>query len=475
MKMAIQKMVSAILGSTVIIALILADGAISVAMACNYYASPNGGGNGSSPSSPFRISQFWAVARPGTILCLLDGEYTGSSSMIKPPRNLRGTSAGRITIKALNDGKVTIDGQHRNTPVHLDHNEYFVLEGFNAHSSNGSVINIASAHNNIVRRVAAWDAAEGNYSLVGIHGGENNLLEDVAAWGVARKIFSFSQGGNRTTVRRAWGRWEGLHAVGPKMTYSLAYNSYNVLIENSIGTWSGERMKETYTLIDVSTGAVKGTLTDYKVDQPYGIFAMDRLDGNKNANSKLLGSIAYVQARDRFGAGQAVLLHKIDSVEIANTVVYVEPGSFTGRKTYNLGTLKESAPQNLIARNLTGIGGAGAYIDSSWQRNNIVQGATVDSVPNIFNGQGNGARVCYRYKDGVLTNEPLWPWPMNRRIIEAMAQSGRSPVDVTATIEKMFGSIPGACKGGSNATGSSSSPSAAAPLPSAPTNLQANP
>jgi hypothetical protein len=52
---------------------------------------------------------------------------------------------------------------------------------------------------------------------------------------------------------------------------------------------------------------------------------------------------------------------------------------------------------------------------------------------------------------------------MNQRIIDGLVQSGRAAVDVTATVEKMFGSIPAACR----ASGSTVSPS----VPSAPLNL----
>jgi len=42
-------------------------------------------------------------------------------------------------------------------------------------------------------------------------------------------------------------------------------------------------------------------------------------------------------------------------------------------------------------------------------------------VPPALKGKGEngadiGAEVLYRYQDGVLTNEPLWPWPMEERI-----------------------------------------------------------
>src|SRR3989338_8507578 len=67
---------------------------------CTHYASPSGGGNGLSQSSPFQITNFWSVAGPGSTLCLLDGTYTGGSSMITPPSGLSGSSGNPITISA---------------------------------------------------------------------------------------------------------------------------------------------------------------------------------------------------------------------------------------------------------------------------------------------------------------------------------------------------------------------------------------
>ena len=313
------------------------------AASCTHYASPNGTGNGLSSSQPFKIANFWPLAKPGRTLCLLDGKYTGSASMIKPPQKLSGTASAPITIRALNDGKVTINGQATLYPVLLSYNNYFVLEGFNAHHGKGSVVSLSNSNHNIVRRVAAWDAADNNTNIFGIHYGNHNLLEDVAGWGIARKTFSASQGGNYTTIRRAWGRWEGSHVVGPKMTYTLAYNNYNMTCENCIGTWSGERMKQTYTLLDYYgkpwTGNGAGTYTNYNVDQPYGIFGIDGLAGNKNARTKLLGSIAYVRSNDRFAPSRAIFVHKLDSVEVADTAVYIEPGTNITKQRFSLNNL----------------------------------------------------------------------------------------------------------------------------------------
>jgi hypothetical protein len=56
---------------------------------------------------------------------------------------------------------------------------------------------------------------------------------------------------------------------------------------------------------------------------------------------------------------------------------------------------------------------------------------------NILN-TARGANLYYRYQDGNLTNQPLWPWPMNQRIIDGLVQSGRDPVDITATVVKLL-------------------------------------
>ena len=34
-----------------------------------------------------------------------------------------------------------------------------------------------------------------------------------------------------------------------------------------------------------------------------------------------------------------------------------------------------------------------------------------------------GANILYEYMNGILTNQPLWPWPMEDRI---MAETGMS-------------------------------------------------
>jgi hypothetical protein len=465
--------------TAVLLACVLSFSRTASAASCSHYAAPNGTGNGLSSSQPFKIADFWPAAKPGHTLCLLDGQYTGAASMINPPQYLSGTASGQITVRAANDGKVTINGQGKLFPVRLYRNNYFVLEGFNASNSVATVVGISESNYNIVRRVAAWDAADNNTNIFGIRG-QHNLLEDVAGWGVARKTFSSSQGGNYITIRRAWGRWEGSHVTGPKMTYTLAYNNYNMTCENCIGTWSGERMKQTYRLLGYDgkpwTGGSGGTYTNYAASSPYGIFATDGLAGNKNAQSKILGSIGYVKRNDRLNAPQVVFATQVDFVEISNTVAYIEPGAHPSKKRFVLNNLSTVA-QNLTARNLTGVGGAGSYYGSDWEKTAISEGSSLSAVSNVYSSS-IGANLCKRYENRVLTSKPLWPWPMNQRIINGLIESGRAAVDVTKTIEGMFGPIPSSCKGttglvASNTLGAISSTALA--IPSSPVDLQAAP
>ena len=433
---------------------------------CDFYASQTGGGDGKSPEKPFRVERFWQNAAPGVTLCLLDGTYTDAASMIDPPPGLNGSPGRPITIRALHDGKVFIDAQGKRLPVHLQRNDWFVIDGLNACCASGTVVGLDRSSHNVIRRIAAWDSADGNYEIFGVHYGEHNLLEDVAGWGIARKVYQSSQAGNFTTIRRAWGRWEGSHVTGPKMVYTLAYNNYGMLIENSIGTWSGEKMRESYVLMDYYgkpwVGRLEGTYNNHDVNQPYAIFGVDALKEDKRANARLFGSIAYITASDSYKPSRLVFFTNLDSVEIGDTLAYVEPGSHPQVNTFGLYGQSRglAASTNLLARNITSIGGSGAVIKPDWETRNVLEGSSLavyDSTENAFNTT-RGANLCRRYIDGVRTSEPLWPWPMNQRILDAMIQSGRQPIDVTATIEKFLGRIPQGCRAAPNEPGSTPAP-----------------
>jgi len=441
--------------------------------ACDYYAAPGGSGNGASVASPSSVSRFWPLAGPGKTLCLLDGTYSGGSDMILPPQGLSGVQGAPITVRALNDGKAFFTGSGSQVPFQLYYNDWFVVEGVNVCCSSASVVMIANSHHNIVRRVAAWDAADNNSEIFGIHAATFNLLEDVAAWGTARKVFQMSQGGDYTTIRRAWGRWERSTVVGPKMAYTLAYNNYHLICENCIGTWSGEGMPQTYVLNDYYgqpwTGPGAGTYTNYDVDQPMGIFGVDGQTGSKSTDAHLLGSLAYVLVGDRYKANQAVFVSSMDSIDIRNTAVYVAPGA--SRNPAPFGLYDFAGATSLSVSDVSAFGGSPSVIGSGWSRNDVLSGSSPSAVyaggESVFN-TSRGANLCYAYQDGSLTSQPLWPWPMNERIKQATAASGRAAVDITATVQALFGAIPPSCAGTGIAPAPTPTPPPVIPPPATP-------
>jgi hypothetical protein len=437
---------------------ILTKGGFSQTSNCSYYASPSGGGNGLSQSSPFQIANFWSVAGPGKTLCLLDGVYTGANSMIHPPDGLSGLSGNPITVKALNDGGVRINGEAARIPLNLSVVGWFVVEGVNVHNSafDAVVIINRGSHDVILRRVIAWDApVDQNYHVWSIRnaGTRNILIEDSAGFGKGRKILEYfsTSSSDNLTVRRFWGQWSQNTYPGPKHAVSGAYNAYHFLGENIIATWDATPMGNS------------------AVDQPTNVIGMDRQDGSNPSDIRYYGSIAYVRAADSLDAldfGLFGASSNIQGITIANSAAYIEPGTHTGIKPFGLDNYSGGDSARFLT-NTTEIGGASSTIGSQWVQANRVDVGTVAQAPNIWNGSGTqGARVCKQYVNGALTSNPLWPWPMDARIRAALSAAGKNPDaifggtgnSVTALMEQIFGPIPSECRTGSQ-------------LPAAPTNL----
>ena len=51
---------------------------------------------------------------------------------------------------------------------------------------------------------------------------------------------------------------------------------------------------------------------------------------------------------------------------------------------------------------------------------------TASPTPGSIFTSSPYARICKRYQEGQLTDQPLWPWPMNQRIKEAVGHIGQS-------------------------------------------------
>ena len=383
---------------------------------------------------------------------------------------LSGTQGRPITVRALHEGAVTIDGQFRRIPVRFRNNSWWVIEGINVKNGTGEVIALQMGSNdNVFRRIVAWDAAiDGNTNVVGVHGSLRNLFEDVAMFGTARKIFSGSQGGNFLTCRRCWMRWEGsTHSVGGITTVS--YNSEHYTCESCLLTYSGESMPESYT------SSFSGrSRRDYELDAAAGYQMQDGASPVGCKSVSWLGSITYIRSGDRTtlpGSGILSTFYRlIDCVTVVDSIFAIHPrnGKFSSHRGIDAAGAANVA--SVSFKNVTTLAGRENLFGDNQTRINVVASTSKDlteNIPTVFSGGANpwtgaiGAQVCKQYKDGALTATPLWPWPMNDRIRVATRAAGaysgpcpgcdggrhrRIETDVTVDIEKVFGAIPPACK-----------------------------
>jgi hypothetical protein len=417
---------------------------------CDYFVANNGSGNGLSLGSPFKFSDAWALgqsALQGKTICALDGTYQGANNMLTPTPGMSGTSTAPITVRAYNDGGVTIDGQNARLAVWLSNSSYWVIEGIDAccvevfgHPAKGDEGSVwlidTGSNNNIIRRACGWKASPNinDAMIFGIHHNSGNLVEDACGFGTARKVFDCAQSGDNCTYRRIWGRWEGSFIIGPKQTMEATYRNFNMKVENAILTWSAEKMGGQG--IDQNYGIhVGGGVTDICPQggcPPY------------NLNNNLYGSIIY-QTGNEVGAPSYNVFFSdpdVSGITLTDVVSYVPPNR--GQYALFAGQMFNGGAGTNISK-FTSIGG-GQFINGVWNVSSLVRQSTLGGI-NIWTAT-QGGNICNRYINGVRQSTPLWPWPMNDRIKSALAKAGYADqVDVTATMESIFGTIPAQCRG----------------------------
>lgn len=415
-----------VIGVAVACFVLLAIGSVARAAdaepACTHYAAQTG------PLAP--VSAFWDEASPGSTLCLLPGIYRGADAMLVPPRGLSGEAGAPITVRALTDGTVSIDGQGVRPTLSIT-GSHWRVEGVDVYGSSVCSICLEDAHHVSLRRVVAWrdpgNTADPNTMVVSVSKSSDVTIEDVGAFGNARKVVQVYRS-LRVTLRRVWARWDGRdpgHTSGNEFAVSAMYRSYDSLAENVLATSSGSR--EVW-LLATDWWETTGIDTLY--------WALDRAPND--TRYRLLGSAAYSQSPALgllVATGQA-------GVEVANVAVSVVPGS---TRT----ALLHPCEGCTVDRLTTGGGRPGLAtkrkIDATWAQ----------TGPAVWDGSrpgaiysppdGNGGRLCHQTVDGVLSAEPLWPWPMQDRIAAATQRSPWPDADVTAEFETAFGAPPAEC------------------------------
>ena len=406
-----------------------------------YYVATNG--NDAAPGTaalPWRtFARAWQVMRPGDTLLIADGVYTEPLHV-----GVEGVAGAPITIKAVNDGKVTIDGQGQTIPIKLgdnwpgDNRSYITVEGIVAKNGTEAAVRVRGDHM-VLRRVSAYDAGlRSNSAVMLVAWSSDVLLEDVIAAGTGRKsILIFTS--ERVTVRRAytqWAAWDGQTSDTCAMGWPAGnginpYNSKYVTVENALVTGP------------MADAALRITINEVSVYSPgmgvYGSIAVGagmNTDGSRHAYPLVSDPQCYVPTDGPpyytspwglgvWGQGD------VPGPVFRDVLAYGNAGwGFASVKPFGAGVTGGVLDHATLCNNNAWPGqpqevGQGTYSGFS---------VTNSQIPNFQSGEG--ARLDRRYVDGVRTDTPLLPWPMQAR---AAAELG---VDVGA----MWQRYAGACK-----------------------------
>lgn len=431
------------------------------------YLSPTGGGDGTVPSRPKRVSQVLDTpAVPGTTYWLLDGDY---HETLRVPAGWGGTAAKPVWFRAMTEGKVTFNGDGVRTPVSLRGHDVFV-SGIDACCSSGSVFYMTG--NNVgAFRTVAWDASKyKNAKVYQMTYGGPFILEDTAGLGFGRKTYEPFSVYSGVRITRAYARNSGTHNLGPKMPYSLFYSSRGILYENIIGTYISE-VRDPYTVMEDGApfkrrgelcygGGVPqpdGTCIrlNGQLDQVYGAMSNDALAGRiqpgrtRRAYAKVLSSIFYELASElpRPYPGRLGFVTGAASITLDHVSFVRATGTHAKREAGLFGNCKDSPkmepcpgpPYDLIANEIAAKNGALSFT-KQWTTTNIHPNATADQL---------WESICFRSVNGVRTNVPFFPWIMTDRIRKAWAKArpGSPPLEIEKDLEAAIGSpMPARCR-----------------------------
>jgi hypothetical protein len=459
------------------------------AQTCTHYASPNGGGNGLSQGSPFRIVDFVnSSPQPGNVLCLLDGTYTSGLELGATPS---GAPGNPITMRALNEGGAYINGQDSNRVLFFNGTSYWTVIGIdfgNGGSQFDGVASITDAHHITFQRVCVfntitpWPFGIGSNShTFGLNNSHDNVFEDVCVFGQGRNSFIMFEDGTKNNVfRRFWLRWDGYPdnngGTCSGGTLQVQYHTHhtNDIYENFISIFSGGQYAAYYTGPNdpnhfngfpcPSFGAGWGTRGGLLDPALPGAQWLGYIGYGYPDHSDLLGTNEHVGLANRWG-----------NITFRDIFMDGRYGQ-NGHKVVDLYACDLTDPNDGDREN--GIGGdcsrthedritslrnpgqpVSTMAPSGADATNLMECTSLAACPNFYTGSnpGTGSRSCFEYQNGTLTSTPLWPWRMDDRIKQALARSGIGPSlsgsagpgyaanTVTSEIVARYGAVPAQC------------------------------
>ena len=455
------------------------------ANAATYYVSPGGSDSaaGTSPGAAWgTFAHAMTVIQAGDTLLLEDGTYNQSLNI-----TVSGTSSAYVTVKALNDGQAIVSTSYPASPLAIRHQSYIEVDGINFRNSGQYDSNVYCATDGlgytdtdglsiyyddhiILRRDTSNGSSGCNSAVISLCADTNSLVEDCAASGQGRVVFDML-GSQNVTVRRSWLNWTGPDTGGGDVPSILQiYDSSNILFENNIGSNLTTTSTDVFSIFghygSVSGNKVIGNIIYVPNTTDIGGLRDDAVSGNTSTGEFFTNNVV-IQA-DGYGGDEQGANYNDGTIFNNNTIVGL--GSNTGMGIllrWDSSDISTMAVQNIYNNSFlnlsTGLYTSGSnpnYIlahdyNNFFNVSSILYGSHINPdninthetsynpgydistyglgaylmVPSTLKGIGYGgadigASILYEYVNGAPTSTPLWPWPMESRIV---AEFGVSP------------------------------------------------
>lgn len=435
------------------------------ASAETYFISPTGNdSNVGSSNLPWgTFGHAMPLLQAGDTLVLKDGTYKQSLSV-----TTSGEQGNPITIRAENDGGALVDGEYQRTPLRIRDRHDIEVEGISFRNSDDYVIDVYSSAHVVLRRLTAANAGDpnANYHQVQVVSSSDVLVEDVAAFGRGRTVF-LAYESDHVTFRRCFAYWQD-YGTTPYILLNV-YGSSDTTVENCVGTMAPDANNNGQGVMGIGTWMNTQNVTVSSRNRFYGNVVYDlalspaafwsqtakeQIDDNQFRDNVALGvsdvSASQWCATYQLGGRNILFDHMTIAgfptgrgfvfdedagnqyTDITGTSGEFKNSIFTGNK-YGLyandsdGSLNNhhnnfhnmQSSTYLIGKS-AGIGDVA--VDPGFDTATYGKGGYLflpkDSLLRNLDETGSrmGAEVLYRYENGQLTNQPLWPWPMETRI-----------------------------------------------------------
>ncbi|MDH5738726.1 MAG: hypothetical protein OEY77_00205 [Nitrospira sp.] len=444
----------------------------SIAHATSYYISPTGSNSndGLSTGAPFltfahaiNASRAWC----GDTLHLLNGTYGDGTSTGKISANAVVCTAGNeLIVTALNQRKAKIFDNGTGRAVQFNNSAYIIVDGLylrstdNSGGSGGNPIRMVNGNHYTVRNnVVVNPNRYNNLHAISIHDSTDSLVEDNEVYTYGRHCVELWRS-ERIVVRRQYCNPRGgaiSGGVGPGVGRADAvvsmYPCTNCIAENIImdGTTHGgylvEQNSPFFNSILMHGSSVLGSIC-YKCTTGNGIYANARSNPGLNYTPKdgLLQDIAIVDyAWQSTGIRcSSCVNYQINRITVLGTGVTGQDG-ITLDDFDNVGATPSENSATITNSVVSGVQDLGYTVTqiTNWSgSNNLSNGngtAYNPSLPSNWGSSttanpgfgtckglwapdgsaaetaGAGARILYRYVDGVLLDGsggtlqvPLW-------------------------------------------------------------------